>query len=195
MRQSSPGPVRECRALVVVGVALAVTACGTTTVYVEPGSITHDVAFTDTDLRMNAEAMVNSLVEASFLRQLDEPPLLALSGIENRTMDHIGVLSFENTIQTRLLESGRFRIVDRTVLETAAQERALASLQRIDVADAVRLGEAIGAEYFLLGEMSAIDAAHGSRPVAYKKLSMRLVDVATTEIVWADEKEIKKAAR
>jgi len=169
--------------------------CSTSSTYVRPDSVTQTTDFSDTDLRMNAEAMVNSLTEAEFLYGAEGKPIIALAGIENKTMQHIDTKSMENSIQTALFQSGLFRFVDREILEQAAQEKALVDLRRIDVADAVKLGNVLGADYFLLGYLSGIDTQHGRRSVHYTKLTMKVVDVHSSEVVWLDEKEIKKASR
>lgn len=194
MRDQQTARFRLARVVMLIAL-VALASCATKSPYVDPGSVTQTTKFSDTDLRMNAEAMVTSLLEASFLDNLEERPILATSGIQNRTMQHIDTESIESTIQTALLKSGQFRFVDRTTLQQAAQEQALVSLQRIDVADAVKLGEAIGADYFLLGQLAGMDNQHGRQSVHYTKLAMRLVDVRSTEVVWLDEKEIKKASQ
>jgi len=194
MRSENVCPSRALM-LVLVACCLLSFGCASTTTYVRPDTVTKTMDFSDTDLRMNAEAMVNSLTEADFLYGLDEKPVLALGGIQNRTNDHIDTRSLENTIQTVLFKSGLFRFVDRDMIEKAAQEKAMVDMRRIDVADAVKLGNITGADFFLLGDLSAIDTTHGRRDVAYKKLTMKLVNVETSEVVWLDEKEIKKATR
>jgi len=77
-------------------------------------------------------------------------------------------------------------------LKQQAKEIALVETQRIDVDGAVKLGQLIGADYFLTGDVMSIEKTKGATTLAYYKLTMRLVNVKTSEIVWADEQELKK---
>jgi len=168
--------------------------CATTT-YVRPDEVTEiDETFTDTDLKMMAEKMVQSIAELVMSKHTS-PPKIAILDIENRTSEHIDTEGIVEKIMVALLKTGTVKFVDRELLRKMAQEQALVQLQRIDVQNAVRLGNLVGADYFLTGSIMSIEKRKGTTAISYYKLTLRLVDVKTSEIVWADEKEIKKKAR
>ncbi|HDR00287.1 MAG TPA: hypothetical protein ENN51_08410 [candidate division WOR-3 bacterium] len=177
-------------ALAVVG---AMLSCAQSH-YVRPDEVTEwDASYTDTDLRMLAEEMVQSLSGASVPAGEGERPVLAFLRIGNRTSQHIDTEGIADKIMVALVRIGRFDVVDRKVLEQQARELALVDLQRIDVEGAVRLGGVIGADHFLVGDLYSIEKAKASRELKYYNLTMRLVDVKTSRIIWAEEKEIKKS--
>ena len=181
-----------------------VMGCATST-YVRPDEVTEwDYTYSDTDMKMLAEKMVMSLSEAELPErsqadaqpasraEAGEKPKLAFLTIGNRTSQHVDTEGISEKILVSLVKLGRFRVMDRKLLKEQAQETALVEKQRIDVAGAVKLGNLIGADYFLTGDIMSIEKTKGSTTLAYYKLTMRLVDVQTSEIVWAEEKELKK---
>jgi len=183
----------ELAVVVVCGLVLLMSACATSH-YVRPDEVTEwDADYTDTDLKMLTEKMVMSLSEAD-LPEAGEKPTLAFLYIGNRTSQHIDTEGISDKIMVQLVKLGKFRVVDRELLMQQAQEAALVGSQRIDVAGAVKLGGLVGADYFLTGDLFSIEKVGASKELKYYNLTMRLVDVKTSEIVWAEEKEIKKSA-
>ncbi|MEO0005119.1 MAG: penicillin-binding protein activator LpoB [candidate division WOR-3 bacterium] len=172
---------------------LLVLACATSH-YVRPDEVTEwDYTYSDTDMKLLAEKMVLSLAEFKLPARADTgKPTLAFLAIGNRTSQHIDTEGITEKIMVALLKLGKFRIVDRELLKQQAKEIALQETQRIDVEGAVKLGQLIGADYFLTGDVMSIEKTKGATTLAYYKLTMRLVDVRTSEIVWADEQELKK---
>jgi len=168
-----------------------VTGCARSN-YVRPDEVTEwDYTYSDTDMKLLAEKMVMSLSEAD-LPQRGEKPKLAFLTIGNRTSQHVDTDGISEKIMVALVKLGRFRVLERELLEQQAEEIALVDRQRIDVEGAVKLGSVIGADYFLTGDIMSIEKTRGSTTMAYYKLTMKLVDIQTSEIVWADEEELKK---
>lgn len=172
---------------------LFLIACATSH-YVRPDEVTEwDYTYSDTDMKLLAEKMVLSLAEFKLPAGPDTgKPVLAFLNIGNRTSQHIDTEGIAEKILVALVKLGKFRIVDRELLKQQAKEIALQETQRIDVDGAVKLGNLIGADYFLTGDVMSIEKTKGATTLAYYKLTMRLVNVRTSEIVWADEQELKK---
>ncbi len=181
--------------ITVFSLAALLSGCATTT-YVKPDTVTEvDETFTDTDLKMMAEQMVQSIAELAVIKHRDTPPKIAMLDVGNRTSQHIDTEGIVDKIMVSLLKTGTVRFVDREVLKEMAKEKALVETQRIDVQDAVELGQLVGADYFLTGDIMSIEKRKGTTHTAYYNLTLRLIDVNTSEIIWADEKEIKKMAK
>ncbi|MCK4307346.1 penicillin-binding protein activator LpoB [candidate division WOR-3 bacterium] len=175
--------------------SLILAGCATTT-YVRSDEVTEvDETFTDTDLKLMSEKMVQSIAELAVIKHRDAPPKIAMLNIGNRTSQHIDTEGIAEKIMVALLKTGAVRFVDRNLLKKMAREKALVETQQIDVQDAVMLGQLVGANYFLAGDIMSIEKKKGTTYIAYYKLTLKLVDVKTSEIVWADEKEIKKSAK
>lgn len=179
--------------LIGLPVLVLATGCATST-YVRPDEVTEwDADYSDTDLKLLSEQMVQSLAQASLPpKEAGGKAILAFLRIGNRTSQHIDTEGISDKIMVQLVKLGRFRIVDREVLDESAEEIALVERQRIDVEGAVKLGGVVGADYFLTGDIMSIEKETASKELKYYKLTMRLIDIHSSEIIWAEEKEIKK---
>jgi len=173
--------------------AVLLAGCATSH-YVRPDEVTEwDESYTDTDLKLLAEKMVQSISETS-LPDLGHQPKLVFLKIDNSTSQHIDTEGLADKIKVALVKLGKFQVLSRDALKEQAQELALVENQRIDTEGAVRLGKVLGADYFLTGDLMSIEKQSASKGLAYYKLTMELIDVQTSAILWMEEKEIKKAA-
>jgi uncharacterized protein (TIGR02722 family) len=185
--------MKRAGAMLAALLACLVMACATSS-YVRPDEVTEwDASYTDTDMKMLTEKMVQSLSGAEVSGR-EGKPVLAFLRIGNRTSQHIDTEGIADKIMVQLVKLGKFRVVDRELLRKQAQEIALVETQRIDVEGAVRLGSLVGSDYFLTGDLFSIEKESPSKELKYYNLTMRLVDTRTSEIVWAEEKEIKKSS-
>ncbi len=174
--------------------AAALLAGCATSHYVRPDEVTEwDESYTDTDLKLLAEKMVQSLSEKD-LPDLGHQPKLVFLKIENSTSQHVDTDGLADKIKVALVKLGKFLVLSREALKEQAQELALVENQRIDTQGAVRLGKVLGADYFLAGDLMSIEKQSASKGLAYYKLTMELIDVESSAILWAEEHEIKKAA-
>lgn len=62
----------------------------------------------------------------------------------------------------------------------------------VDQSSAIKFGQMMGAQYMLYGNLSSIVKNAGSDKDVYYKMTMRLMDLKTGLIQWADETEIRK---
>jgi len=180
--------------ILVMITSMFIISCATST-YIRPDEVTEwDYTFSDTDMKMMAEKMVYSIASADITGKTGKPKIAFLN-IGNRTSQHIDTEAIAEKIMVALLKLNNVAIVDRKLLKIMAKEKALVDLQRIDVSDAIQLGQLVGADYFLAGDIMSIEKTSGTKTLAYYKLTLRLVDVKTSLIVWADEMELKKMSK
>jgi len=172
-----------------------VLGCAGRSVYVAPGETTQmDAEFSDTDMRTMAQSMYNSLQSrlAKMMPADAEVPVVALINIKNKTSEHIDTNMVADKLQIEMLRAGTLRFVDRTKIKEMAREFDLGGSGFVDPARAKSAGKALGADYFLYGELSSIKKREGKTHLNYYRLSMKLTDAETNEIVWADDYEVKK---
>src|SRR5471030_1299899 len=80
--------------------------------------------FSSSDLQQIAATMVDSLlvfppiVEVTNQRR----PVLVVDQIKNKTMQHIDTESITDSIRTKLIQTGKFRFIDRTTDQAAINE-------------------------------------------------------------------------
>lgn len=154
------------------------------------------VDFGSTDLQMIAETMVNSLL-ATPLLQSGKRPVMYVSGVKNKTDEHIDTKSITDKIKVTLLKSGRvqFSAVSEANDEIIKQLEYQNLTDYVDPATRKNLGKQVGADYFLYGEITSIKKSAGKVEDVYYKFTLNLVNISTGLLEWADEKEIRKSAK
>ena len=153
------------------------------------------IDFGSTDLQQIAGKMVDSLLISPSVVQVtsDHQPFIFVDKIKNKTLEHIDTESITDTIKTRLLNSGKFRFVDMTKVDTVRKQLEFQTESGlVDPSTAASIGKLIGAEYMLYGNFSSIVKRTQMHKDVYYKFTLNLMHLERGEIIWADEKEIRK---
>lgn len=156
---------------------------------------TTDISFGSTDLQKVANEMTASLISSSVVGTLtqNKRPVVFVERIKNKTSEHIDTESITDSISTRVLNSGKFRFVDMSRVEAARKQiQFQQDGGMVDSSKAIQFGQQIGAEYMLYGNLSSIVKANKDKKDVYYKFTMRLMDLNSGIVEWADETEIRK---
>lgn len=183
----------------VLGVSISVLAGCTNKAVVSYGDATAvettDVSFGSTDLQKVASEMTDSMLTSPVVGELtaNSRPVMFVERIKNKTSEHIDTESITDSISTKLLRSGKFRFVDMGRVEAA---RAQLNFQHdggmVNPATASQFGKQIGAKYMLYGNLSSIVKSNKDKQDVYYKFTIRLMDLESGLVEWADETEIRK---
>lgn len=150
------------------------------------------------DIRRTVEKMVESLLVAPGVKEFvsNRRPVLDIEPMQNRTTQHVDMVSLTESVRMQLLRSGAFRFVDRSSVGTAATDIERMNQENqlglVDASKAVKAGQQTALDMYLTGTLSEIKNVNGRVSDQYYKFSMILKDLKTGEIVWADEQEIRK---
>ena len=120
-------------------------------------------------------------------------PILFVESIKNKTSEHIDTESITDSVSTKLLRSGKFRFVD--MARVAAVREQLDFQQNsglVDTSKAIAIGQQVGAQYMLYGNLSSIVKSNKDKSDVYYKFTLRLMDLKSGLVEWADETEIRK---
>ena len=182
--------------LFLVLVTLACSACSKRVEYGDPTATeTLTIDFGSTDLQMIAEKMVQSLL-ASPAVQLGNRPVVLVSGVGNKTDEHIDTKAITDKIRTALVRSGAVRFVADEVREEVIRElRYQNESGFVDPETRKRIGKLVGAGYLLMGEITSIRKKAGRETDLYFKITLNLVEIKTGLIRWAEDKEIRKGRK
>ncbi len=157
---------------------------------------TTTTGFGSTDLQQIAAKMVDSVltfppvVEITAKRR----PVMFVDTIKNKTTEHIDTESITDTISTKLLRSGKFRFVDMTKVAAVQQQLDYQSDSgMVNQNAAMKMGQQVGAEYMLYGNLSSIVKRNSSRKDVYYKFTLKLMHLQSGIVEWSDEKEIRKS--
>lgn len=191
------------RSLIVLPLLAALLAVGGCVSKVKYGDATAvetvNTDFGSTDLQMIARKMSDDLLASPAVAQIAPPgtrPILFIDNIKNKTTEHIDTESVTDTISTTLLNSGRFRFVDRTRVDAIANELDYqANSGMVDETKAVKMGRQLGAQYMLYGNFSSITKDSGSTRDVYYKFTMKLSNLETGLVEFQSEKEIRKTRK
>ncbi|MFT5297905.1 MAG: hypothetical protein ACI9YH_003944 [Colwellia sp.] len=156
---------------------------------------TTDINFGSTDLQKVAGEMTDSLLLSPVVGTLtqNKRPVMFVERIKNKTSEHIDTESITDSISTKLLRSGKFRFVDMSRVEAAREQiKFQQDGGMVDSNKSVQFGKQIGAEYMLYGNLSSIVKSNKDKSDVYYKFTMRLMDLESGMVEWADETEIRK---
>lgn len=152
-----------------------------------------DDKFNETDMKMIADTMINSLVESRVIRELKKPPVVLVTMVKNRSQEHIDMKSMTDKIRVSLIKSGRFRFTEKEVRAEIAEELEYQGQSGyVDAEQARKKGKQIGAQFFLTGEIADRVQEVGKEKYIYYKCTFNLVNIESGILDWTDEKEIRK---
>ncbi|MDO9306108.1 MAG: penicillin-binding protein activator LpoB [Sulfuricurvum sp.] len=145
--------------------------------------------FGSTDLQSTAEALTQSLLESRYISKATQPPKVRLRTVNNLTYEHIDTKAITDKIRIKLLKSGQVRfLADKANLDEVYDEQQLTASKTVKE-NSKNIEEA---NYIVTGNVRSIKKANDSVKDVYYNVSLELVNPQTGEIVWADEKEIRK---
>jgi len=151
--------------------------------------------FDPDDARQTVETMVDSMMTFPPVLQIlaEKRPVLDVTSVKNATYQQIDTKSLTDSIRTRLIRSGKFRFKDRSTsdedIDIINEENELGL---VNPDKAVKPGSQIATEMVLNGRIVEIKAERGRIKDVYYKITMTLKDLRSGEIVWTDEKELRK---
>jgi uncharacterized protein (TIGR02722 family) len=177
---------------------LVITGCTNKSVvrYGDAAAVeTTDINFGSTDLQKVAAEMTDSLLVSPVVGTLtaNSRPIIFVESIKNKTSEHIDTESITDSISTKLLRSGKFRFVDMgRVASVREQLQFQQSGGMVDSSKAIQFGKQVGAEYMLYGNLASIVKSNQDQSDVYYKFTLRLMDLQSGLVEWADETEIRK---
>lgn len=182
--------------IALLGIVMLLGGCANRVSYGDAQAVeTVSVDFGSTDLQKIAADMVDSMMMSGSVAAItrDSRPIVFVERIKNKTSEHIDTESITDSISTKLLNSGKFRFVDMDRVESVRDQLKFQNNDElVDQSTAIQFGKMVGAEYMLYGNLSSIVKNAGSDTDVYYKMTMRLMDLKTGLIEWADETEIRK---
>ncbi|MCA2019136.1 penicillin-binding protein activator LpoB [Vibrio tritonius] len=180
----------------VLGLAVLLGGCANKVSYGDAQGVeTVTADFGSTDLQKIAADMVDSMMMSGSVGAIthDKRPIVFVERIKNKTSEHIDTESITDSISTKLLNSGKFRFVDMDRVDSVRQQLKFQNNDElVNQNSAIQFGKMVGAQYMLYGNLSSIVKNAGSDKDVYYKMTMRLMDLKTGLIEWADETEIRK---
>lgn len=145
--------------------------------------------FGSSDLQATAEKMTQSLLETRYISKAQQPPKVRLRDVKNQSYEHIDTKAITDKIRIKLLKSGSVRfLADKSNLDQVNDERDLTET----ATKKTSVKPMTDSDYIITGTVRSIKKATKDVQDNYYNISLELVDPQSGEILWADEKEIRK---
>lgn len=154
-----------------------------------------DDRFGENDMQLIARTMVGSLTASPSVSGGGKLPAILVGPMRNRTAEHIDMQSLADQVRTALIQSGKVRFVDGTHRTDIAEEYEYQQSGYVDPAQAKGPGYQTGADFLLTGTLTSNVQEVGKDKLVYYKATFRLTGLLTSEVVWSEEREIRKAYR
>ena len=183
---------------------LGVMAIGTTgcikqqVTRIDPNAVT-DLSgrWNDTDSRLVANALIYQSLESTWAARYSavhggDAPTVIVGEFRNKTLEHIPVNTFLSDLENAYVSSGAVRVVASSSERTEVREERDDQQQFARAETRAALGQELGANYILQGEIHAIEDEEARERIIYYQVNATLIDLETNEKTWVGQYEIKK---
>jgi len=140
-----------------------------------------------------ADQLSSSLLSSDVMGTGKKKPAIIISLFTNGTDEHIDILSLTNKLRTDLIKTGRFIFLNERLRKQIAEEYEYQSSGYVSPETAKMKGKQIGADWLISGHISSIRQPVGKKEIVYYKTTLEVTDLETSQILWTDEVELKKA--
>jgi uncharacterized protein (TIGR02722 family) len=153
-----------------------------------------EVGLNSQDFRSVAQTMTRSMIQCAPIARAANAPTIAFFSVKNNTSELINTAMFLDRMRSEMVRfaQGRVRFLDRDLSEAIQHENQAKRQGRVTSSASK---DVLGADFFLTGQIDDIGTTAGAARVKYWRLSFRLTDAASSEVVWQDDYEVKKFER
>ncbi len=128
-------------------------------------------------------------------------PIVAPLGIINNTKSHLDMTALENTLTTKLMNTGKMQFVNTARRDDLLKEQGFQIANCTD-ATKVQVGKQLGARYMLTGSITELGAASGrqvrvsKKQDVYYQLTIEVTDIETGLIVLRKQRDrLRRASK
>jgi hypothetical protein len=148
--------------------------------------------FGSTDLQMMAESMARSMLQAPVIAS-SNLPVVTVQEVKNKTSEYIDTRAITDSIRAELQKGGRVRFaVDQAGMNPQVDELKRQQSGLYAKESAAEMGQMVGAQYRLEGNIVSIVKQVQDTKDVYYKLNLQLWNIRNGLLEWSDEKEIRK---
>jgi penicillin-binding protein activator len=148
--------------------------------------------FGSTDLQLMAESMARSMLQAPVIAS-SNLPVVTVQEVRNKTSEYIDTRAITDSIRAELQKGGRVRFaVDAAGMKPQTDELNRQQSGLYAKEHAAEMGQMVGAQYRLEGNIISIVKQVKDAKDVYYKLNLQLWNIRNGLLEWSDEKEIRK---
>lgn len=151
-----------------------------------------DDRFNEADMQQMADTIVTAMVACQFIANAKQPPVVIVEQVQNRTEEHIDMLSMTDKIRTALSKTGKVKFVSKELRDTIEEEYKYSEGGNVSDPTKKKRGKQIGADYLFAGALATNVQQVGDTKFIYYKLTMNLTNLDTSVIDCTEEREVRK---
>lgn len=181
-------------------VAAFVSACGPKAFVkgtyddVERENLLND-QWSETDMQNAVKDLVASMMKHPQIANAKTPPIVMVTGLQNKTSEHIDTQSIMDKVRVELMRTGRVEFIDKEARQDIADEYNYQNSGMVSDETKKGPGGQTGADFIINGRLDSIVQEVGKDKTVYYKLTLNLTNLKTTRITWSDDKQIRKTFR
>lgn len=148
--------------------------------------------WSETDMQKSVQELVASMMNHRAVRKAQKPPLVMVTGLQNKTSEHIDTQSIMDMVRVELSKSGDVEFVDKEARGDIKDEYEYQQSGMVGEETRKGPGGQTGADYIINGRLDSIVQEVGRDKTVYYKLTLNLTNLKTGVITWTDHKQIRK---
>jgi uncharacterized protein (TIGR02722 family) len=125
-------------------------------------------------------------------KKANERPFVLDDDIENRTSEIIDTKALIEDLRNQVLNEGKIRFLDEKIRKKLLEEYKYQQSGTVKKSQVKGPGNQQSADFFLSGAISSIVSKQGGKSSVQYQVEMKLVNVATGELVWSGVEKIRK---
>jgi len=174
--------------------------CSRTVKRIDPSTQT-DLSgrWNDTDSRLVSQQMIEGMFgnawAIAFEQRHQKKPVIIVGLVSNKSHEHINTETFITDLEGAIVRNGSIRLVQAGAMREELRRERAAQQDFASPETAKRWGRELGADFMLQGTVNSIVDQYKRNKAIYYQVSLRLSNIETNEVVWMDDKEIKKMVR
>jgi uncharacterized protein (TIGR02722 family) len=149
------------------------------------------------DLQQMLHENMESLQGSALVKRWEgeNRPAVAVLSMRNDTSEHIDSVlqALITEVETTLVNAGHVRVIARDSQPEMIAEVEKQQSDAFDASTVARLGNQVGARYFVTGRVYNADERQGGERRVQYFLFMRVLDVQTGDILWQNSAGVTKA--
>lgn len=151
--------------------------------------------WSETDMQKAVADLVGSLTQHPTIKNAKAPPIVMVTGLQNKTSEHIDTQNIMDMVRVELMRTGKVSFIDKEARGDISEEYNYQNSGMVSDETKKGPGGQTGADFIINGRLDSIVQQVGKDKTVYYKLTLNLTNLKSSVINWSDHKQIRKTYR
>ena len=151
--------------------------------------------WSETDMQKAVADLVTSLTAHKSISAANRPPIVMITGLQNKTSEVIETQSIMDMLRVELMKGGKVSFIDKEARQDISDEYNYQNSGMVSDETKKGPGGQTGADFIINGRLDSIVQEVGKDKTVYYKLTLNMTNLKTSVITWSDHKQIRKQYR